>query len=221
MNSTPAWKKFAEDIKLLAESMMAYKEYLKTQNETSKTNQELTHPVRTIGNDSTIEYRQPCNGLALKEEYKILDGVMKDTMEMTPVVFDESVHIKTPFQTNKERFCFIQNLHLTVPIDIIRFSPGGSVVTTMCISRVAADRTEPEILIEGARLLQKVRPHLLERHTRAQRKLFQDKLSNVVKVSPAVTEFIYKELALDGAASAHPVTRKAQAYLSWPFWSCH
>lgn len=119
---------------------------------------------------------------------------MKDKMEMSPVVFDESAHIKTPVQTKKERFSFIQNLHFTVPVGIIRWSPGGSVVTTLCISRIAADHSEPEILIDGARLLQKVRPHLSERHTRAQRKLFKDKLSNLVKISPSISEFIYKEL---------------------------
>ena len=194
--------------------MVACKDYLKLQNETVKENQSLPHPVRTIGKDATIEYRQPCNILALKEEYKILDNVMKDNSEMTPVIFDETVHIKTPFQSNKERFNFVQNLHLTVPVDIIRFSPGGSVVTTLCISRVAGDRAEPEILVEGARLLQMVRPHLLERHTRAQRKLFKDKLSNLVKVSPTISEFIYKELALDGTAAAHPVTKERLRLIS-------
>ena len=125
MNSTPAWKGFAADVKQLADCMVAYKDYLKLQKETVKDNQGLFHPVRTIGKDATIEYRQPCNVLGLKEEYRLLDRVMKDNAEMTPVVFDETVHIKTPFQTNKQRFSFVRNLHLTVPIDIIRFSPGG------------------------------------------------------------------------------------------------
>ena len=94
--------------------------------ETVKDNQGLLRPVRTIGKYATIEYRQPCNVLGLKEEeYRLLDRVMKDNAEMTPVVFDEPVQIKTPFQTNKQRFSFAQNLHFTVPIDIIRFSPWG------------------------------------------------------------------------------------------------
>ena len=103
---------------------------------------------------------------------------------------------------------------MTVPIDIVRFSPGGSVVTTLCIQRVPEGRSEAEILVEGARLLQRVRPHLLERHTRAQRRLFKEKLSNLVKVSPSVSEFIYKELALDGTAAAHPVTEERLRLIS-------
>ena len=161
MNNTPAWKSFAEDVKQLADCMVAYKDYLKRQNETAKSNQSLPHPVRSIDKDSTIEHRKPCNILALKEEYKLLDSIIKNTS--TPVIFDETLHINTSFETNKQRFTFVQNLHfLTVPIDVVRLSPGGSVITTLCIQRVLEGRSEAEILVEGARLLQTVRPHLLD-----------------------------------------------------------
>ena len=212
INSSQAWKSFAEDIKQLADCKMAYKDYLILQNETAKSNQGLPYPVRTIGEDATIEHRKPCNILALKEEYKLLDSIIKYTS--TPLIFDETLHIKTPFETNKQRFKFVQNLHLTVPIDIVRFSPGGSVVTTLYIQRVPEGRSEAEILVESARLLQRVRPYLLERHTGAQRRLFKQKLSSLVKVSPSVNEFIYKELALDGTAAAHPVTEERLRLIS-------
>ena len=71
-------------------------------------------------------------------------------MEMTPVVFDKSVQIETPISDKIKKGSnnyFMQNLHLIVPIDIIRLSPGGS---------VAADCTEPETLIKVAKLPQKV-----------------------------------------------------------------
>ena len=79
--------------------MVAYKDYLILQNETAKSNQGLPYPVRTIGEDATIEHRKPCNILALKEKYKLLDSTIKDTS--TPLIFDETLHIKTPFETNK------------------------------------------------------------------------------------------------------------------------
>ena len=56
--------------------------------------------------------------------------------------------------------------------------------------------------------MQKIRPQLKEFHTRAQKKAFQSKLSNVTKIVPSVAELIYKEPTLDASASNHPATQE-------------
>ena len=87
----------------------------------------MDHPVRTISKDATIEHRQPLHGAALKAQYVLLDKPVKAAGELLPVLFDETLHIPAPFETNLQRFRFIESLQLSVPIDIIRFSPGGSI----------------------------------------------------------------------------------------------
>ena len=57
-------------------------------------------------------------------------------------------------------------MHLSVPIDIIRFCLGGSEITTVGIVRVQDDRTEAQVLIQGARLLLQMQPQMKEFHTR-------------------------------------------------------
>lgn len=215
INSSKAWQTASEDIKGLADCLSAYRDYLFQQNKTVKHNQALNHPVRTISEDATVEHRNPCNELGLREEYQTLDSAVKECEIGTPLVFDESVHIKAPFLSNQQRYTFVKNLHLTVPIDIIRFSPGGSVVTTLCISQVPNERSEADMLVQGARLLQKNRLNLLERHSRAQRRSFKQKLSAVTNIAPgSIGDFIYKEVTLDGAAAAHPVTQERLRLIS-------
>ena len=71
------------------------------------------------------------------------------------------------------------------------------------------------MLVQGARLLQKVWPNLLERHSRAQRRVFKRKLFAVTILAPgSLSDFIYKELTLDGAAAAHPITQERLRLIS-------
>ena len=45
--------------------------------------------------------------------------------------------------------------------------------------------------------------------TRAQRRVFKRKLFAVTNLAPgSLSDFIYKELTLDGAAAAHPITQE-------------
>lgn len=131
---------------------------------------------------------------------------MQKTPLLTPVVFNEDKHLKNLFENSKEKFRYFEQLQLSMPIDLIRFSPGGSSVTINCIVKVSSDRPTPQILIEGARILQKARPYLQEFHTRSQKALFRERLQNVTHVLPSVADLIYKELTLDPSTASHPST---------------
>lgn len=133
---------------------------------------------------------------------------MKKSGCLNPVVFSESDHLLTQFESNEQRFRFIENIHLSVPIDLIRYNPGGSCITTLCLTQVPESRSEHEILTQGARFLQEVRPHLKEFHTRAQRPMFKRSLSNLATVKPSVAELIYKGLTLDASVAEHPETEE-------------
>ena len=207
IGSSPAWQKAKEDIRALADCLIAYKQHLKTQKETQNANQSLDHPVRTIAQDSTLEHREK-RVSDIKPQYAKLDEAVIKAGCLSPIVFSESDHLLEPFSNNEQRFRFIENIQLSVPIDLIRYNPGGSCITTLCITQVPENRSEPEILTQGARFLQEVRPQLKEYHTRAQRRMFKQSLSNLATVQPSVADLIYKELALDASAAEHPETQE-------------
>ena len=207
VGSSAEWKVAGENIKELAKCLEGYSEYLLEKKESIQSNQNLDHPVRTIDEHGTVEHRR-MTSFEVKSQYKLLDQVVKSSPALTPVIFNEEKHLDKPFENAKQRLRYFEGLQLSVPIDIIRFSPGGSVVTTFCIFRVKADQTESEILIEGARMLQKARPYLQECHTRAQKALFRERLQNLTHVMPSVADLIYKELTLDAATAAHPTTQE-------------
>lgn len=113
-----------------------------------------------------------------------------------------------------QKFRFLRDIRLSIPVDIVKFIPGGSTSSTIVICRTAENHTEPQILIEGARLVQRARPNLLEIHTREMKRAFKDRISNITSLSPSVLEFIYKELAIDGSQATNPVMQERLRLIS-------
>ena len=202
MNSSESWCTAANNIKELAVCLSLYSKYLERQAKNSDKNKKLDHPVRTVDEHATIEHRTQT--LFVKDKYKLLDNAVKSLENYDPITFNEDVHIEEPFQNNVARYRFFSELQLSVPVDIISFCPGGSVVTTFCLVHVPENRSEAELLTQGARMVQKIKPQLKEYHTRAQRNLFKSKLSNIANIQPALVDFIYSELSLDASTMNHP-----------------
>ena len=207
VSSSSAWKKAAEEIKQLAACLAAYSSYLKAQKEKIQQYHNSDHPARTIDKLATVEHREKCT-FGVKKVYSILDEVIISSEEKKPVYFDEFEHLESPFTSNQERSRFFEHLQVSVPIDIVHYSPGGTSLSVHCIFKVPEHRSIPEMMTEAARFLQKCRPNLQEFHTRAQRRLFKEKLKNVASVLPTVSDLIYKELTLDATVAAHPVTQE-------------
>ena len=201
-SSSDSWCTAANNIKQLAVCLSSYSKYLEKQAEKSDKNKKLDHPVRTIDEHATIQHRTQT--LYVKDKYRLLDNAVKGLEIYDPITFSEEVHIEEPFQNNVARYRFFAELQLSVPIDIISFCPGGSVVTTFCLVHVPDNRSDAEMLTQGARMVQKLKPQLKEYHTRAQRNLFKAKLSNISKLQPAMVDFIYSELSLDASTVNHP-----------------
>jgi hypothetical protein len=183
--SSGGWKSFTAEIKELVNCIDGYKVYLKDQASISEKNRLKLAPVRSIGENATVEHRTAYHNLiGSRAQYLKLDEVVKRAGLNTPVMFEESM-LNTPFENSMQRYRFFANLSLSVPVDIIRFCPGGSLTTTIVITQVAADRTEAQKLIMGAQLLQRVKPLLKEIHTQAQRREFQNELNNLARFHQA------------------------------------
>jgi hypothetical protein len=194
----------------LADSIHSYSEYLKKQCDVTQSNQQKELPIRSIGDNAVIESRTkwvyPLSGH--RKAYTLLDAKVKSEGLYVPVLFDGETLLSNPFDSNMQRFRFFADLQLTVPVDIIKYCPGGSVGTSYCIFKVPEKRTVSEQITMGARLLQQIRPQLREYHTKAQRRLFAKQLQNLAKVSPAVTSFIYSHLTLDATETLNSDVRE-------------
>jgi hypothetical protein len=105
INSSSNWRAFGEEIKQLASCLHAYHEYLEAQKIVQQENQAQPHPVRTIADDATIKNRRRSN-FEVKEKYLLLDKAIQSAGENVPVLFDESVHLISPFKSNLQRFKF-------------------------------------------------------------------------------------------------------------------
>ena len=77
-----------------------------------------------------------------------------------PDIFDEDIHLKDAFENNMQRFRYFADMSLDVPIDILRFSQGGSSVTISCIVQRTKERSVQALLTDGAQVLQKMRADL-------------------------------------------------------------
>lgn len=212
VNSSPEWKTESDNFKQLANCMLLYSQYLEEQQRATTSYQALTHPVRTVGEHATVEHRS--SGVTIKLKYSLLDAAMRETQLESPVFFDESVHVEEPFGNSVQKYRFFNELQLTVPVDIIRYCPGGPQVTTVCFFKVMEGRPESVILTQGARFLQKISSQLKEVHTRAQRAEFDSMVNNIAHISPAVKAFIYRTLTNDASAPVNPVMEERLRLIS-------
>ena len=131
MNSSPEWTEEARNIESLAKCLHNYAEYLKTQNTKMKEVQGAWSPARSLDVDISIQFRE--RNKFVDDKYALIDEAVAQAGLNVPVMFDEHIHLKNPFENNMQRHRFFEGLALSVPLDILRFSPGGSSVTLSCI----------------------------------------------------------------------------------------
>lgn len=153
-----------------------------------------------VGDDAYLEHRPTVD--LVQPQYSVLDDILTSRDCYSYLLFDEEKHTSslTPMDT-QQRFNFLKNLNLSVPIDVLSYNPGGSVGSTFIIWRTGIDRGIDEVMRLSIQVHEKVRPLLPEFHTRQMRKIFVSKFCNLhaVKVPPAVLRTIYSELTLDAS----------------------
>ena len=177
-------------------------EYLKTLPERVKVVNTSITPAQTLHTDTLIQFRKPQE--YVEEKYKLLGSALKKAGLNVPVIFNEGTH--SPFSNNQQRYLFFKELRLDIPVDILRFTPGGSTVTISCIVYWQSERSESEMLTDGAQILQQMRSSFKEYHTRLQKSIFKNKVRDICKINSSLLEEVYKELAFDASKPSHPET---------------
>ena len=202
--STPSLVNIVRDVIDLATCLSAYALFLDKKAKESASNKALDHPVRSLDEWTTVVHMNSATSDDIKLCYNLLDTAVRAAGLNKPVLFDEDLHIAEPFENNMQRYRFWSNVCLSVPIDVLKFSPGGGAMTTYCLSQTTEQRTNNDMLTDSARLLQQVKPFLKEFHTRSMKRQFKRSIQNIASIQPAVLDFVYSELSLDRSAFDHP-----------------
>lgn len=109
-----------------------------------------------------------------KRLYQLLDTAILSAGN-TRIIFNESVHLRERFSHNKQRERYFSQIQLSAPVDIIKYCPGGTIVTTFIVTQVNENRSVAQMLTDGTCLVQQMRPQLREVNTRAQKKCSKKK----------------------------------------------
>ena len=199
------WKKLQADINDLC--LINYSNYLDAQASKVNENHKKCEPVRSMGDSCVVYEACKVENQNLKDAYVLLDKSVRASAGQ-PVFFDENLHVKTGFRSNVERFRFYENVHLTMPVLILKYAPGGSHFTTVCFLEIEEGHSELQKQTDCARFFASVMPKLPVFHTREMKNNFKQKIKNLVSIQLSVVDFICKELCWDASAASNPETQQ-------------
>lgn len=139
--------------------------------------------------------------------YQKLNSCLKEVDDLTPIYFDEQIHVDVKFSKSTfDRYRFFQNLSLESDVAILRFSPGGSVVSTIFIWKTPVDMEASELMTTAARIMNSLITKVPQYHTRQMRRDFSEKYSLLSGccIPPHILRAIYSELTSDASADQNP-----------------
>ncbi|XP_052781350.1 uncharacterized protein LOC128217930 [Mya arenaria] len=206
MRTSAAWEKMYTDVKGLADSLWSYHRYLLKQLEKSEHNRNLDHPARPLAENCSV-FTILKTGSEVKPKYKPLDKAVSLADYNEPVFFDESLHTDVPFDENIQRLRYFEGLQLSVDVDVIKYCPGGAILTTWCFFKAHENRNDIQKQTDAATNILKITPKLPEYHTRMMKQNFKRGIKNIANIQPSVLDMIYKDLTLDATAASHPDTQ--------------
>ena len=117
--SSPAWAQFKDDIHSLQKCLSGYSTYLDKQALKTAENAARLSPVRSVSEHCTV--RECSRADSVLEIYGLLDNAVKLSAG-EPVFFCEEKHLSEPFSSNYERFRFLENVHLSVTVDMFKYA---------------------------------------------------------------------------------------------------
>ena len=94
----------AENVKLLADSLISYKEYLDEKTQRIASVHESMTPARQLSQGADIKHVPPTNFVDTK--YDLIDRSVKQNGLHSPIMFAEDLHLSTPFEDKRDRFRF-------------------------------------------------------------------------------------------------------------------
>lgn len=203
MASTRQLKRLAEDTQQLAKCMQQYADYLDDQRNAIGERHSLQHPVRLLADNVNVQHRHAV--FAPKDCYKALDEAVQKAEPFKPV----SIHNFMPeYNNGTGRFRFFENLHLSVPVDMLKYAPGGSYLALGFVWKVSKERTPEQEQTQTIQIYETIRCQLPQFHSRAMKAAFKEEFQRLSTITPSVIETIYQRLTLDRSTHANPVVNE-------------
>lgn len=78
IKSSPSWCRLHDDMKALADCLSHYKDFLNKKAKEISNNHNLLHPVRTVGEFTSVEHRRSCRPCDLDKGYTLLDVALRE-----------------------------------------------------------------------------------------------------------------------------------------------
>lgn len=188
------WKEIMEDILELAKCFDSYVDYLDKANNDQQCRQNLPHPVREVSKDAFL-YHVPQTQKVLPN-HAILDTCLAKMNYYEYILYDEDIHVELPFKTNFERYDFLQKIALSMPINVLKYNPGGSVRASVFIWKAPNNRSVQEIINEGSKTIENLRSRFSEFYTRRMKSDFTRTYTGLhaCQTPKHILPSIYKEL---------------------------
>ena len=152
IRSTAGLQHVGSEVLKLAQCFSSYANYLSKQNDRVKQVSSSDRPCRTVDKDTVVETKKAAL-YGVNKQYVLLDAAVRAAGLNNPFVFDEDVHLSEPFENNMQRHRFWEAVELSVPIDDLKFCPGGPLLTTTCVSRINPNRSDNEMLTEAVKMV--------------------------------------------------------------------
>lgn len=78
IKSSPSWCRLHDDMKALVDCLSHYKDFLNKKAKEIGNNHNLLHPVRTVGEFTSVEHRRSCRPCDLDKRYTLLDVALRE-----------------------------------------------------------------------------------------------------------------------------------------------
>ncbi|XP_052223761.1 uncharacterized protein LOC127839434 isoform X1 [Dreissena polymorpha] len=202
MGFTNKWGDYRAELEQVALALDGYATFLDESCQMQAKRQKLTNPIRQVGEHSEIQHRPEVG--EVHPRYTKLDNTLCGKGFYEYVIFNEENHSPNgSFKDFNERHFFMQKLQLTVPVDILTYSPGGQHLNIVLVWRTPEGGGE---LNESMQLYEKIRPLLPQFHTRQMKVDFRTKYTNLggFKIPAAELRNMYADLTLDASADQNP-----------------
>ena len=121
---THKWGSIRDDLENLAASLDSYACFLIDESKNQQERHHLEYPVRQLKENVYISTH--ASTAVVETKYMHLSNELEKSCEYEPVFFDEDMHLEKPFESRTERSRFLQNLHLQVPVDVLRYDVYSS-----------------------------------------------------------------------------------------------
>ena len=207
------WNSMRSDIEGLANTMRGYTEYLDSALKSQRERQSREQPVRQLSEHLTVTCREPVAMADLSgDELKINEWLVK-AGEYEPVFFDE-LTILGKVLTKDQRYKLLKNVKISVPLNVLRYDPGGGSSVVTVLWRVPLKETDGDHATNIVQLIKQIEPQLPVFHTRQMRQEFYSKYGQLTGMTPAVMRAVYLELTGDATTrGSAEVDRRMQLYI--------